>query len=68
MENRLKKLQDEEQRAVKKIQETINRTQQFEKIQENKRGHNRVLEEYRQMRQLKTEEMRVKNLEDRARR
>jgi hypothetical protein len=47
MENRLKKLQDEEQRAVKKIQETINRTQQFEKIQENKRGHNRVLEEYR---------------------
>jgi hypothetical protein len=68
MENRLKKLQDEEQRAVKKIQETINRTQQFEKIQENKRGHNRVLEEYRQMRQLKTEEMRVKNLEERARR
>ena len=68
MENRLKKLQDEEQRAAKKIQETINRTQQFEKIQENKRGHNRVLEEYRQMRQLKTEEMRVKNLEDRARR
>ena len=68
MENRLKKLQDEEQRAVKKIQETIDRTQQFEKIQENKRGHNRVLEEYRQMRQLKTEEMRVKNLEERARR
>ena len=47
MENRLKKLQDEEQRAAKKIQETINRTQQFEKIQETKRGHNRVLEEYR---------------------
>lgn len=68
MENRLKKLQDEEQRAVKKIQETINRTQQFEKIQENKRGHNRVLEENRQIRQLKTEEMRVKNLEERARR
>jgi hypothetical protein len=32
MENRLKKLQDEEAKALKKIHETIARTQQFEKI------------------------------------
>jgi len=32
MENRIKKLQDEEAKALKKIHETIARTQQFEKI------------------------------------
>ena len=68
MENRLKKLQDEEEKAMKKIQETINRTQVFEKIQESKRGHNRTLEEHRQLRQCRMEEQRAKNLEERARR
>jgi hypothetical protein len=32
MENRLKKLQEEEARAIRKIQETITRTQHFERI------------------------------------
>ncbi len=68
MENRLKKLQDEEARAVKKIQETIARTQEFEKIQEFKREHNRIIEESRVMRQYITEEQRVRNLEEKARR
>lgn len=36
MENRLKRLKDEEDRAVKKIQDTIQRTQNYEKLKEQK--------------------------------
>ena len=63
MENRLKKLQEEEDRATKKIQETVLRTENFEKIKEVKDQHKRRLEEYKEQRELMREEQRRLNLE-----
>lgn len=63
MENRLKKLQEEEDRAVKKIQETVQRTENFEKIKEVKDNHKKRLEDYKEQRDLMREEQRRLNLE-----
>ena len=62
MENRLKKLQEEEDRAVRKIQETVNRTENFEKIKDVKDNHKRRLEEYKDQREQMREEQRRLNL------
>ena len=66
MENRLKKLQEEEDRAVRKIQETVNRTENFEKIKEVKDQHKRRLEEYKEQREKMREEQRILNLEQKV--
>jgi hypothetical protein len=47
MENRLKKLQEEEEKTMKKINSTIKRTKEFEVIQEKKEEHRKRLEEYK---------------------
>ena len=59
----MKKLQEEEDRATKKIQETVLRTENFEKIKEVKDQHKRRLEEYKEQRELMREEQRRLNLE-----
>lgn len=62
MENRLKKLQDEEEKTIKKINSTIKRTQQFEVIQEKKEEHRKQLEDYKRRKETSVEDMRLKNL------
>jgi len=62
MENRLKKLQEEEDKATKKIHETVQRTENFEKIKEVKDQHKLRLDEYKEQREQMREEQRHLNL------
>ena len=47
---------------MRKIQETVNRTENFEKIKEVKDNHKRRLEEYKDQREQMREEQRRLNL------
>jgi hypothetical protein len=51
---------------VRKIQETVNRTENFEKIKEVKDNHKRRLEEYKDQREQMREEQRRLNLHQKA--
>lgn len=63
MENRIKKLQDEEDRAMKKISMTLQRMEHFERIKEDKEQHRKMLDDYKNDRDNFTEEQRRKFLE-----
>jgi len=68
MENRIKKLREEEEKAVKKIQETIARTEEFERVKEYKEMHRERVDKHREDVVRKREEDRRMNLEMRTQR
>lgn len=51
---------------MRKIQETVNRTENFEKIKEVKDNHKRRLEEYKDQREQMREEQRRLNLHQKS--
>eukprot|EP00347_Sterkiella_histriomuscorum_P005957 403354615 len=68
MENRIKKLEDEQERAQRKIQETLERTQRYQRIQDQKNQHKKVLEDQRNSLERAQEEYRQKILQEKQER
>ncbi|CDW89211.1 UNKNOWN [Stylonychia lemnae] len=64
MENRIKKLQDEEIRAQKKIQETLERTQRYQRIQDFKNQLKNQIQDHKTLTERQTDDYRKKLIQD----